>query len=307
MAVITMNPSHNASRLELLRKYREGLPFASGPYSSDINSIMGEAQQYADRTGESPLKEADIQRMGEAAYLRRANLYNYDPNAFRLQALSPELSGMFGTDNDVFRQRQLTLADALAARARGEGESVAGLQLQQGLEAQRRGLSSALASQRPGMSAGAGMRTMMRGYGNAAAQTNQAAALLRAQEILGAQQQLGSVLGQGRQGDLTSRQQLMQAMLADMQGRQNLELSRSQDLQRLYQMNPEAMVQHRAKKRGALATIGKNFGQFAGPINQLAGAAGSIMTMGGFGGGGTPASTNPYQANIDLMNAKVIP
>jgi hypothetical protein len=90
--------------------------------------------------------------------------------------------------------QQQQLAQQLQAQALGQGPSVAGIQLGQGLEQINRGQ----ASQAAGVGGEGGVLARYSAMNNAAqagAAENQSAALARATEIANAQQNLGNVLG----------------------------------------------------------------------------------------------------------------
>jgi len=109
--------------------------------------------------------------------------------------------GRFVPESSEFKDKQLNLASQLEARARGEGTSIAELQLRDALEknvAQNfaqaqasRGLNPALAA-RQALSTQADLGQELAAKG----------ALLRAQEQESAQRTLAEVLGSGRSGDL---------------------------------------------------------------------------------------------------------
>lgn len=297
MAVLSPDAGFNRERMEMLNKYRGGLPFAQGGdrYTGGIAKLLSDATAYADRTGESPLKLDDMERMNEAAYLRRANLYDYDPSMFQLKGLDQGLADQItGGANDPIRQRQMALADLLYNQVQGNGPSVAGLQLQQGLEQQQAGLMSGLASGRPGMSSGALARALSRGYGDVAAKTNQQAALLRAQEQLSGQSALSQLLNQTRSGDIYGRDALLKAMLANQQANQALETQRGKDLLTLQQINPGAGVLERKQKPGKMSQAKAVAGIASGAASTIGGLADIYKK---FSGPSTPTYDGPNAAN----------
>lgn len=282
MAVfISKSKKNNRERLEALNKVKDGLPLMQGqqasPYSQGIADIVKRAQDYAAKTGQSPLKVADLARMNEADYIRRANLYNFDPNAFRLNTLSPEMKTELGLTDDPnsFRGKQLGLSQMLMDRASGKTPSIAEAQLRQGLDQNQRNLMSAMASGRPGQSGGAFARALARGYGQNAAQMNASAALARLQEQAQAEQNLASLLGQARGQDYETA---LNAMKANMAGGMGLEEARANSLANLLAQNPDAMVRTRQQKGGILRRVGKITGAVAGPVGA---AIGSIWGPGG--------------------------
>ena len=121
-----------------------------------------------------------------------------------------------------FRARQLDLAQALSAQARGEGPSVAQMQLQQGTEA-------AIAAQRA-MAAGAQSALQSRELARTTASLQQQqaaqAAQLRLQEQLQAQQALAGLSESARGQDIGLASQ--QALLEQEAGRMNLEAQTAQ-------------------------------------------------------------------------------
>lgn len=291
MAVVTPGISqHNKERLDFLNKYRgRGLPFQD----AQTGGVYNQALNYADQYGESPLKVADIERLGEAAYLRQANLPQYDQNAFRLNTLDSNILGQinanpYGMPEDV-RNNQATLAQALMRRASGTGgPSLAELQLNQGLEAQQKGLLSGLASQRGRPTLGL---ALSRAYSNAASGVNQNAALLRAQEQMDAERSLAQALQAQRAGDISAASEMNRVGLANAANNlaamnQNaslgsqLALQRGKDLNMLYAMNPESMVQTRNKKKGIIDTFKSNLAFGAGVAAPIAEVGAKYATLG---------------------------
>jgi hypothetical protein len=108
-------------------------------------------------------------------------------------------SGLGGLRNDagwVQGQRQFGgLLDQMGARMRGEAPSLAELQLQRGLgEAMRQ--QQSMAASATGANRAGSQRTAMRNMADMAAQTNDAQAMLRAQETAQAEQAFGQMLAQ---------------------------------------------------------------------------------------------------------------
>ena len=100
-----------------------------------------------------------------------------------------------------FRDQQMSLAQQLAAQARGEGPSVAGEQLKQAQAANQAATFAQLASARGGANPGMA-RQAMQTSAQIQGQTARDAALARIQEQMGARDQLGQVLSTGRAGDI---------------------------------------------------------------------------------------------------------
>ena len=143
------------------------------------------------------------------AYQRnlQAETYKFDPEAFQdpraeqnRAMLQGRLAGIEGRGmDDPFRQGQLTLAEQLAAQARGEGPSLAQMQLREGTD---RNLAQALAMQ---ATAGGNPALAQRGIAQQRSDIGQQAAMQSGQtamqEQMIARQQLAGVLGQGRAGE----------------------------------------------------------------------------------------------------------
>jgi len=118
------------------------------------------------------------------------------------------------------RGRQMSLADALAAQAAGEGPSLAARQLEEAT-GQNIAQSMALAASQRGATAGQGLRQIGQQTQLAQQQAARDAATMRIQEQLAARQQLGGVLSGTRAQDIglsQSQAQLQQQRaLADQQ------------------------------------------------------------------------------------------
>lgn len=142
--------------------------------------------------------------------------YTLDPNAFDFNKQKIDFS------NDPFRSQQMTLADALAARAYGQGPSIADEQAKLARQSLFSQGLSALSTQRGGNTA-MGQRSLF----NALAQGNQGigaqAGIQRLQEQQAAASQLGGLLQGGRQQDLASR-------LAQLDAQKELQLAKEQQL-----------------------------------------------------------------------------
>lgn len=110
-----------------------------------------------------------------------------------------------GVNESAFYSKQQALAEQLEAQARGEGPSLAQLQLEEGLDAALKNQMGALAAQ-PGVDAGLAARL----YGQQAGQQQQAAAReaarIRLAEQLSAREQLAGLANQARQTDVGVQQ-----------------------------------------------------------------------------------------------------
>jgi hypothetical protein len=103
------------------------------------------------------------------------------------------------TQQEEFRKKQLGLAERLEAQGRGEGPSLAGIQLR---EATDRAIANQMAIARSG---GGALARRQASFNTAQLQQDAArqASLARMAEQLQANSQLGNVLEQGRGGDIT--------------------------------------------------------------------------------------------------------
>lgn len=133
--------------------------------------------------------------------------------------LTPEQLKAFGS-NEEFRQGQATLAQQLAAQARGEGPSLAGEQFKQAQQANQAAIFAQLASARGGANPALARQAMQTSQ-QIQAQTARDAALARIQEQMGAREQLAGVLGTGRAGDLEQASQMQQLATQQAQLGQN--------------------------------------------------------------------------------------
>ena len=110
-----------------------------------------------------------------------------------------------------------TLMRALQMTAEGTGgPSAAELQMRQGLD-RNIAASRALAASQPGMSPAMAARQSQQAIGQMGAQSNQQAAMLRAQEQLGARQLMGSMITSREQQEAAERQRQLEAALAAQQ------------------------------------------------------------------------------------------
>lgn len=126
-------------------------------------------------------------------------------------------------DYSNFRGQQQGLANRLEAQSMGQGPSLATEQLKAGLDRNMAQQASIAASGRGGQ-AGVGAFTAANNAANMGMQTDQASAQARIQEQYNAQQQLGSVLGQGRQADEGVNQFNAQQQNYNMEANQKAQL-----------------------------------------------------------------------------------
>lgn len=105
------------------------------------------------------------------------------------------------TRADEFRTKQLTLAQALEKQMRGEGPSLAGIQFQQDTDRALKQQMAFAASNR-NVNRALSSRQAMQNQAQLSQNAAQESAKQRFAEQLAAQQQLGSVVAQGREQDL---------------------------------------------------------------------------------------------------------
>lgn len=148
-------------------------------------------------------RELDAEQVGEAKQIESTKIK--DANLVTATKIDPvrEVSGekLDESKSEQFRAKQLSLAEALDKQMRGEGVSLAGIQFQQDTDRaikQQMAFSAANRNVNRALSARQAL--------NNQAQLSQAAAQESAKqrfaEQLAAQQQLGDVLGTGRQQDI---------------------------------------------------------------------------------------------------------
>ena len=112
-------------------------------------------------------------------------------------------------NQNAVRDQQMSFANALQQQALGQGgPTAAQAQLRMGNEANLNALMSMAATNR-GMNPGSNQRNLMNALSQANAQTGQQAAMLRAQDQLSAQSQLGNLMNQTRAGDMDLGQMLI--------------------------------------------------------------------------------------------------
>lgn len=162
----------------------------------EINAARLERTPGMEAATIAPTVLAENQNIGQ---VERFNAAQIDPAAM----VAPTTLGpakQVGVDN-VFRNKELALAQALEAQMRGEGPSLARLQLQEATERNISQQMGAIAAQR-GIPAGLAGRTAARQIGA----TNQTAAMQSAQirmaEMIAAQQQFAALAAQGRGADI---------------------------------------------------------------------------------------------------------
>jgi hypothetical protein len=144
----------------------------------------------------------------------QAGTYQVDPNAFQIGTQNTQQFDQMGQGAQARGPAQLDLAaqnqvrgqqgqlgNMLMQQAQGQGPSVAQLQLQQGL-GQAIAAQRAQAASARGISPGLAQRLASQGISQAQTQTNQAAAQLRAQEMMAARGALGQHLAGQRNQDI---------------------------------------------------------------------------------------------------------
>ena len=117
-----------------------------------------------------------------------------DTEAEQAAAAQAKLAGVYQSQQAQAYAQQQHLANNLWGVVCGQGPSVAGTQLQEGLD-QSLANGNSMAASGTGVNGALARYAAILSAGNQAAQTNQAGALLRAQEEAQARQQLGGVTG----------------------------------------------------------------------------------------------------------------
>jgi hypothetical protein len=192
----------------------------------------------------------------------------------------------------AFRQYQLGLAQQLQQQAQGQGPSIAQMQLQQATD---RTLNQSLGQIRAATGANAGLsaRTAALAGAQQLATAGNASGQLRLQEQQQAQQALGQLAGQGRQGDLSAggmdlqaQQANQAARLAAIQGQLGVRQSQVDTAENIYAIQNQAAMQSQQNKNnrnnqilGTLGTIaGTAVGtMYGGPVGGAAGGAAGGM------------------------------
>lgn len=196
--------------------------------------------------------------------------------------LGPQAAGQQSTFNqaafyDYLRQaqeagrgiagQQQGLADILAARARGEGgPSLAELQLQQTLEANRRAAAGALSAAGRGINPALAQRLLLQQQSTLGQQAAGQGAILRAQEQLAAQQALGQQLAGMRgaeqaqfasSGQLGLGQEKLSVETQEAQRQRELDVALAnqraeQERMRLQQAQEESKIKSAQENREAI-------------------------------------------------------
>jgi len=119
------------------------------------------------------------------------------------QARSGVQQGLINSaPQDQFRNQQMSLSQALQARASGQAPSVAQMQLNAGQDRSVQQAQAMAASARGGVNPALAQRQAQMANAATQASNNQAGGMLRAQEQMGAENQLGQLASQGRQQDI---------------------------------------------------------------------------------------------------------
>lgn len=144
--------------------------------------------------------------------------YTIDPNAFNAQNAWDAARGSQG----FFGNGQMNLAQALTAQMNGGGPNLANEQLKAGTDRNLANAAALQASGRGGGNPALQARNVAGAQAGIAQQAAGQAAQNRLAQQLAAQQQLGSVLGEGRGEELQQGQQYLQGQEAGQQlGSQN--------------------------------------------------------------------------------------
>jgi hypothetical protein len=222
--------------------------------------------------------------------------------------------------------KQDNLADALWAQSRGQGQSLAEMQLRQAQQQNQINLASAMASQR-GLNPGLARRIMLNQYGQMNAQTNVAAAQQRMQEQYAAQQQLAGVYGSMQQNNLNLaglgsayQNQINELQQQQALGNAKLKLGAEElDLQRSQGAYNTAtnIVGGVGQVVSSIAGLGKGGGSntggggdagssVGGDVGGNTGAGGDVGSdIGGGvgGGGGSDSGMGDYESGGDFYGA----
>lgn len=199
------------------------------------------------------------------------------------------------------RDQQMMLAQALQRQAAGQGPSLAQMQLQQGTDRNMQQALAMAASQR-GMNPAVAAQQAMNARAQAGQQGAMQSAMLRQQEMLDAQNQLGGLYGQMRGADIGVSQfnagQSQQAMLANQQaGMQARQIGSQEQLQGMAmlaaadqqqlqnnvgqsQFMADLLARQRAAEMGVSVQSAAQGMQALGAVAQGAGSAiGSVVDM----------------------------
>jgi len=180
--------------------------------------------------------------------------------AFTIDAAQIDRAG-----GDPYRTKQLALADALERQARGEGPSLAQLQLQAAGDRLIANQRAVIASQR-GVNPGLALRTASRGAGDLGAQLAQQAVIARLQEQRSAQEQLGAVTASGQ--SIEAQIAANQAALVQASAQGNQQAINALTAERA-QLEQQASLANQAAGNRA-AEVQAGLAQQAGLANQAA-------------------------------------
>lgn len=190
------------------------------------------------------------------------------------------------TQSGQMRSGQQDLLDMLSASARGEGPSVAEMQLQQG-QARNVAAGQAMAASQAGVNPALAQRNAMQGVGQSNMATNQQAAMLRAQEMERSRAAYGQQLGAVRGQDMSIEQQNLQAQIQQQQmnddmvkfyedqglSRDQAELAAAQEQQRL-QNEKDKLALEAAKLESE--DQARSQGGFMGAVGTVLGAISDV-------------------------------
>lgn len=167
------------------------------------------------------------------------------------------------------RERQMQLANQLQAQTRGQGPSLANLQLQQAL-AQQNQQSMSMAASAPASQGALGYRAAIQANAQASQQAAATGAQMRAMEQLAAQQQLAGLLTHSRQQDLGARGQsighyssIRQQQLAASMAYQQAKMQEAQSRADAYNAQQAARAEMTGHMMGSAAYMASH-GVFGG-------------------------------------------
>lgn len=199
------------------------------------------------------------------------------------------------TQQAQFREKQMGLAGALESQMRGEGPSLAGLQLRQGMD-------ESIAAQRSAAASGRGpLAQRAAAYGVGALGQNAAmqSAQLRFAEQLQAQQSLMALTGQARGQDMALAQaqagMQQEAGLASMEAQNAQNMAQGQLTQQA-QMSNQTAINQRASQQAALNQNVEL--QNAQAANQRAAQQAALMQQGNLANQQTGLQAGIAQAEI---------
>lgn len=187
-------------------------------------------------------------------------------NILEMQRQAQLAQGNTGAANDAqSRTAQMGLINSLQAQASGQAPSIAELQLMKSNDQSRQALASQAASM-PGGQAGLAQRNLLRTQAATNQQTNQDAAILRAQEQQSANTQLAGALNQTRTLDQASQQQANTLALQYMQLGLSLDQAQflaNQELEKVKTGQATAQAQIGQQQQGAIIGAGGSLGAAA--------------------------------------------